>query len=191
LVEAQGIAWEIRPFVVICAGVRYGGLRLDPSYDHQFSHPDLKPVLIWSWDEYQEWLQARGVAPLSTEDLARPQMQLEQAHFTAVLTPEQVSWLVGNRIVVATTGFPEIAGEWRVNGDNLKDYQLYRVLGALDAFNAISAWVGGVLAGPGPNVVEIVDDEVIRDKKGFDGKSFKREKQVGSKRRKNRTQPAI
>lgn len=67
--------------------------------------------------------------------------------------------------------------EWRVNGDDLKDVQFYKVLDAYTVFQELDMWIGGVLASSGRPVVEITDDKVKIAKHGFDSGSFRKPKQ--------------
>jgi hypothetical protein len=199
LVEFGTEHWEMRPFTVIVAGKRYGGVVADPvRVMGTLTLPeDLRPVLLWSYAGYQDWLVSKGREAMSSDVLASQEQQHLASHFERELDQEDIDWLIANKIVVATiVGFQARQWSsdggpcWRINGDNLKDFQFYCVVGADQMFQEIASWVGGVLGGPSPDAVEIKDDIVLRDKKGFDEKSFKKGKLVGSKRRRGRGKQA-
>jgi hypothetical protein len=58
----------------------------------------------------------------------------------------------------------------------LRKYQFYKVFDAYSAYQEISMYVGGVLKAP-VNPVPEVPDEIMRDIKGFDKWSFRKEPQ--------------
>lgn len=198
VIEIGGERWDIRAFTIIVAGKRYGGVACVPvpRWAPGASQPsaDERPVLHWSYDGYQDWYVSKGAAAITTDERASPRQQVFARHFSRELSQDQVQWLIEHKVVVATC----IDGDrgrdysllWRVNGDNLKDFHFYHLIGADQLFQEISQWVGGVLGGPSPETVEIRDDVVLRDKRGFDEKSFKKGKQVGSKRRRVRDRQA-
>lgn len=70
---------------------------------------------------------------------------------------------------------PETAREfsYQVDSFKLKDFQFQRAVEPFTAFQEISMWIGGVLPNPGNRTIDIKDDKVKRDKKGFDEWSFK------------------
>lgn len=68
---------------------------------------------------------------------------------------------------------------------NLKEYEFYRIFDSFRAFQEISMYIGGVLGVGEPNTVEISNDD-MRDKKGFNDKSFKQVSPGKKHRRRNK-----
>lgn len=69
-------------------------------------------------------------------------------------------------------GGPRRVGEFIAN-PTLDELGFASVLDPWTAYQELSMFVGGVLPRQGQQTVEIVDDEVIRDAKGHDDRSFK------------------
>ena len=148
------------------------------------------PDLQFFWDDavFAEWTEAHGVRPLVRDFLLARERVASPPRLGLHDTPRAVfDRLVADRITVLTYVPPEVRrsfpgalptgpDSWRVNGDDLKDVQFYRVMDAYAAFQEISMWVGGVLSSIGNPMVQITDDRVKAAKHGFDETSFRRAK---------------
>ncbi len=90
-----------------------------------------------------------------------------------------LNWLITNKIVIITF-YPQpqfSKNICRINGDNLKDYQFYKVIDPFTLFQEISMWIGGILPHQGRPMVDITDDKIKIVKHGFDKFSFRKEKE--------------
>ena len=67
----------------------------------------------------------------------------------------------------------------------LKDLEFYRIFDSFRAFQEISMYISGVLGVGEPKTVEISNDD-MRDKKGFDDKSFKQTSPGKKRKRRNK-----
>jgi len=175
-----GATFLVRRVTAVVCGKLHRGLDVERSAS--WPHPSQDRAVLWTLESLNEWLARFG---LRAEDGAKEWFEREgrvrlPGYFGAKdLPPKAMDYVVANRIAVMTFvdkpawGANE-ACAWRVNGDDLKDIQFYRVMDAYTLFQEIEMWVGGVLASSGNPMVEIKDDKVKAAKHGFDEWSFRK-----------------
>jgi hypothetical protein len=149
-------------------------------------HETGKPLFFWNEDDLTSWGVENGLTILAPavkwgkyrtwyEDPSGPE---PGDYFkSADASPEVMDFLVREGISVMTWErgtYDDDHTPWRVNGDNLKELEFYRVIDVHNAHQEISMWVGGVLPRPGAARIEISDDRIKAAKHGFDRWSFRR-----------------
>lgn len=169
--------------VVYVAGVRYPGIKVvvtskEIPYEQESSY-------FWSRKSLESYLNGFG-ATTKKEKISKyywrsyyANKHLEE-HFEEFETKNQFQQCVNDRIVIATfESTPKENTEWRVNGDNLKNFQFYKVLDTYKCYQEISMFVGGVL--PEENKMVEINPANKISKHGFDKWSFRKmpEKKIG------------
>lgn len=146
-----------------------------------------KDRYIWSFNEYVKFLEELGLhipkeqkytykgKPDSTNYL-----ETVKSYFTPVAQDGNKDWAITNNVTIAVLQWGDLFDSkkcWFLNPSNLKSIQFYKVMDAFTAFQEISMWVGGVLAGQGNKMVEITDNNMKIRKAGHDPKvSFRKAK---------------
>jgi hypothetical protein len=133
---------------------------------------------FWDAHKLREWLAAQDSRKELKAVVARPWNQktetpLEEFFKVEDSPRELFNYMVANRYAILL----EIAQgrgyknpEYRVNPPDLKKYGFAKALDPYTAYQELSMWVGGVLCGQSPAVVEITDDKTILEGHGFDNK---------------------
>jgi hypothetical protein len=142
-----------------------------------------KSEFYWTKDTLYQWFAEHNIRPeIWSYSSFKGHDQFADATVTKFFEPNDVSkdtlaWLVNNKITILTNK-PTLHGEkqWRINGDDLKDFQFYKVRDPYTLFQEISMWVGGILPGSANPMVQITDDNIKVAKHGFDPKwSFRKQ----------------
>lgn len=137
-------------------------------------HGDNLNQVHWSLESLTKWAQEDGYSVLPTNRYWMIMNRKPEVLAGAHATPSQLqAWMIENHVTVITHDL----GSWRVNGDNLRELQLFKIRDAFQIHQLISQWVGGVLPQKGNPMVEITDDLVKAHKHGFDKFSFRKPKQ--------------
>ena len=131
---------------------------------------------FYSWEGLSRWAESHSysvIRPMYSYRVHRHTVSDSIPHEMHDSSDQLQAWMIQNRVTVIT-----LVDDWphtaRVNGDNLKEFQMFRVMDAFSMFQLISGWVGGVLPrNPNP-MVEITDDKIKSHKHGFDKWSFRK-----------------
>lgn len=131
----------------------------------------------WSLDSLAKWAHNENFSVKPVNKYWYHARDQEVPDLGEQTTPPQLqSWMIQNRATIIT--YEESADPgcdiWRINGDNLRDLQMFKVVDAFSMFQTISEWVGGVLPKNGNPMVEITDDKIKAHKHGFDKHSFRK-----------------
>lgn len=183
--------FRMTPIVVYLAGRRHGGVRVrHVARDDRPGRPD---SFAWSVERLEEFLGGCGRRlgtrrPAGWQYLRErglSQREMAESHFEGRETPEELRWLVENRVAVAVcevpfeTGYTSLSRdvEWSLNRDDLKSVGFAQRVDVMTAWQELSMFLGSTAPGAGRPMVEITDQRVKRDKAGFDEWSFKRMKE--------------
>ena len=180
----KGVTYIFERIIVYFCGKVYHGIRTKTSsYTRDFPTWKEDVTFFWNIDNFKEWLVNTKIPQFKATAENKRDRYIYTTNYK-----EKTTWMIENKIVVAVR-FPEVIGmstnktydwrpdfdsqHWKVNSDNLKSVQFYKVFDAYTAFQEISMWIGGVLALPANPMVEI-DDKIRIEKHGFDKiKSFR------------------
>lgn len=197
----RGVSYWVSIMLVVLAGQLYRGVAIEVQAstfgsqtprDSKFSDGATHLFCFWNAKSIEAWSESHGLAfyargpggAFRNDELFSP------TSFSRDVVPR----LVRDRITIMTYSSvqqrqssailrqfsPDDLNEaWRVNGDDLSEFQFWKAVDAFQTFQMISMWVGGVLPRQGNPAVEIVDDQVKIHKAGFDLKtSFRRPKKM-------------
>ena len=96
-----------------------------------------------------------------------------EEYFTPVEVPEVVRrYMIQNKISIMVERETEWHQEryFELNHTGLKQIGFMKALDPYTAFQELSMWIGGVLGGTSPEIVEIKDDRVLIENHGFDNR---------------------
>ena len=181
------VTLELHTINCYVAGKHYGAIKVKKEFNSGYRE------IFWNYDAFVNWLASVGkevAGPAKKYKWEKDSPEKDaftslQAFFTPMpATPEQLTWLIENRIVTATwyDNFRNYGpnSEWRCNsteqGYALKDIEFARAVDPFTLFQEISMFVGGVLPRNTNPMVEIVDQVVKAEKHGFDKWSFRKHK---------------
>lgn len=136
---------------------------------------DQVTTVHWSLDSLAKWAQELHMTVVPTNRywmIVNNKPEIAAGEVSS--HPQLQEWMAQNHVTVITHEQDKGMNAWRVNGDNLRDLQLFRVVNAYSMFQMISEWVGGVLPRQGNPMVQIQDDQIKAAKHGFDKWSFRR-----------------
>lgn len=164
---------EIEPITIYVVGVKYTGVKLIV----EFKYDSAKEIhFFWSEPHLYSYLNSLG-AYIKLDRYIRMYREsiTIQEHFSQSGTIKELELCISNRIIIATwcKSSGDEKEDWRINGDNLKDFEFYRVLDPFRCYQEIAMYVGGVLPKPGKPMVEISDKSKIT-KHGMDKWSFRK-----------------
>lgn len=179
---------ELLPVSIYVAGVHRGGIKVSEKA------AGTKIDVFWDYAQFEAWAASHG------KTVAGPKKRYKWEKVTAAMdafptlrefmsplsaTPDQLTWLVENRVAIAIWCDHEIrfyhrGSDWHCNsaekGWSLKDFDFPRAVDPYTLFQELSMFVGGVLPrNPNP-MVEITDDRIKVAKHGFDKWSFRKHK---------------
>lgn len=135
---------------------------------------------FWSLDKFKRWVQSKGYDLRDKpywygKDIPTWEI-LDTYHFNRQIPQKELDWLIENRVSVAMCvnrshrDYPT----WEIDTPCLAGVQFAKRLDPYACFQELSMWVGGVLPrNPNP-MVTITDQNIKRDKAGFDEWSFKK-----------------
>jgi hypothetical protein len=170
--------FNVTAITIVVAGKRYGVVRIDNVTDSM----EIKRSWIHNFETFVEWAQTNYFEFSSW----RPSKQKIRNHFEYQASKDEINWLIENRITILTCESDQIWAEdkmfWRVDRDNLKDFQFAKVVDPYTMFQEISMWVSGVLPRDGNPMVTITDDKIKAHKHGFDKWSFRKPPVATSRR---------
>jgi hypothetical protein len=172
---------------VVLGDKQYSGIRIRRSPFMRLTEKE--EICFWDLNSLTAWLTRHGVRAVDRRDDWRHDedqaVPLADYFNVRTLPKRTVDYLVAQKMTLLT-----FMGEghfdwdlrktrvfWRVNGDDLKGMQFYKLLDAYTIFQEIEMWLGGVVAPEGSRIVTITDDRIKRDKHGFDQYSFRKAKQ--------------
>lgn len=133
-------------------------------------HWNLESLVKWAQEDQYQVLPANRYWMLMNH---KPEVQAGSQETPSALQ----AWMIQNHVTVITHDHDQQTYTWRVNGDNLRDLQLYKIQDAHSMYQLIYQWVAGVLPSKGNPMVEITDDLIKAHKHGFDKFSFRKPKQ--------------
>lgn len=178
-----GRTYTYCPFTVFFAGERFAGVRLGVTAKGLAVEiaPQLEEHFFWSKDMFKDHLVQQG-EELRRYDRPRYGVidgNLVDEYFERRSQQSEIDWMIEKRISIAVStnvrgwSYSERNGGWTINCDGLDKIGFQKCLNPFDAFQKLSQWVGGVLAGEGRPMAKITDEKVILAKHGFDKQSFK------------------
>lgn len=182
----QRVTANFSPFVVWFAGKRYGAIELAISgYGlngrHRLDYSSETEV-FWTSEAFREAagkhdLHIRGRGVVQEGGIRQFDLATLPDFFADEGTAEERDWLIENGHAIARQVRSWTIGDrdgWVFDCDGLKEIAFAKVLDPFAAFQELSMYLGGVLARPGPEMVEIRDEKSVVAKKGFDRWSFRK-----------------
>lgn len=182
---------EVYPFAIVFAGSLYHGCMcsLSKGFMNNVTGIFYDPDAVISWlveNDYDiETMDTTALCrDFLTEKRRKKKTPLERLRdnldFIGADKPlhaEVIGCLIENNISILSV---EPKGEERlthitvgINGSNMKEFQLYKVLDAFSAFQKLSEWTGGILSAAENNMIKLSDKELAK-KHGYDKWSFRK-----------------
>lgn len=159
------------PLFIYVAGIKYTGVRLVEDGLKNKEH------YFWKFNDLVNYLATKGAhlkrSRPQYKSRWRDHSQQISDHFSQSGSTGEREICIENGIVVATLLKKENKWQWRVNGDNLKDFEFYRCLDPYKCYQEIAMYVGGVLPRKGAEMATISDKSKIK-KHGMDKWSFRK-----------------
>jgi hypothetical protein len=167
--HVNGIVYYFNRFTVVIGNNIYGGTLI---------HYNNKVIYHYSEKSLEQFLNTLGFSLVNNtinkkynENVGRENISLEN---------RLIKYMIEKKISIITfTDFNGYTFNKRftitVNGDNLREFQLYKILNAYDAHAKLSHWVGNVLLSSN-QMRDIPNDAVKIAKHGFDKYSFRKQK---------------
>lgn len=162
---------SLSPLFVYLAGVLYTGARLSIKLG---DFPE-RTFNFWDYEDLVKNLSARRIYFQVKNEYFFEGKSIKH-HLEESGSKKDMDLCIANGITVGTMERP-FGGRkpyWRINGDNLKEFEFYKVLDPYRCHQEISMYVGGVLPRPGAQMVEIQDQKIKAQKRGFDKWSFRK-----------------
>lgn len=176
--------WEFSfyPFTVAFCGRTYPGIEIQYQKSGYFGDPETK--CFYDYESYTEQLHRFGLE--YTEERRRsyswdknpktsPRCEDEVKEYFAAAGSDHISFFAERRQPIVVCHYVRHETKMAVDiNPVLADYDFYKVFDAYTAFQELDMFISGVMARDG-NPMEEISDEDMRDKKGFDNMSFKKE----------------
>lgn len=172
----------LKPIEVWFAGKRYAGMVVDSIQKHQARGP-MPRLYFWHELKFREWAVQLGYK-FKTENRSWRDDMSDDERLSIFFTNEgnsyQEEWLIENKIAIAMWFDPLYSPwdskkkEWSINCTGLKEIEFAKRLSPTEAYQELSMYLSSTAPGAGRPMVEITDQEVKRDKAGFNEWSFKR-----------------
>ena len=181
------ILLDLLPVSIYVAGTHQGGIKVREQTS------GAKVEVFWDYSKFEKWVASYGKSigtpnrykwQTNTPEMdAFPNLRAFMAPRLA--SPEQLTWLIDNRVVTAIwcnhtleSYYRRKPVMWHCNSSNkawmLTEYDFQKAMDPFSMFQEISMFVSGVLPrNPNP-MVEITDDKVKVAKHGFDKWSFRK-----------------
>lgn len=172
----------VRIFKVIFAGKLYHGARV--KIDIRTNKID---TILWSNDRLDELLDSHELKIFDIKHfLVKPQSnKVPQLGQPEQLQPEQLRWLIVNRVVVASsychTSSYNLSQEafWQINLPTLSGIGFPKVVDPYQAYQQLSQFISNDLATEPDKMVKIADEKIHLIKHGFDKHTFRKLPQKG------------
>jgi hypothetical protein len=152
-----GFCGDIYPFIRVTTSKLSKDIDGQPKWNVEIRH-------FWDADEWRSFLDSKRRFHVFDRENNWPK-RIFQEHKVPVF----VRWELDKTIL----------------NPRLKDFGFASVVNPYDAFQRIAGYISGVL-GASMEAPDITDDDVIRDKKGFDERSFRQEKGMHRKDRRRK-----
>jgi hypothetical protein len=135
------------------------------------------PVYIWDAERLRQWVDSQKrkysfdiIRPWKESWKSKKEIPIE-GYFMTQDSPDSVrEFMITNRYAILLKVEYDRETRMWMNPYNLKKYGFMKALDPFSAFQELSMWVGGVLCGQSPSIVEITDDITILEGHGFDKK---------------------
>ena len=169
--------FSIKSIHVYFCGKKYNGIKVVKQNRNDFSNEE---ICFWKYNDFKEYVNSTGFSINEHKyGWLNSCVPLEE-YFNKTIEKKEVEKLIEKKITIATicTGRNYYNDEkyvWRVDGYDLKEYQFYRVVDPVTAFQEIYMWSDGVLTKNEKNIVVITDDKIKAHKHGFDEWSFRKQ----------------
>jgi hypothetical protein len=179
---------------VILCGKMYSGLRVRfGSYAPYFTNPLHGEFWFWDLASLEAWAGQRDLEIVADGNVGRRWSWTHHHDNVTFVEPTDyfgpkalpkaaLDNIVERRKTIISYApgdydYQQRKHVWRVDQDSLQKIQFFRAVGHNTAFQEISMWIGGVLGAVPKDAIEITDDKVKIQKKGFDLRSsFRRMK---------------
>lgn len=173
--------FRIYACTVLVAGKGYHGIRVKKSMgpNHVLSEEN---HVFWDLESFVRYLNKHDLYPVTDDAGYRHPSDTLENYFSQVRIDDQkvLNFMIDKRISILTVDDSE-RDDWMgkskyivIDGDNLKDFQFSKVMGAYTIMQELSMWVGGILPKEGPQIVYIEDDKVKLKKHAMDKWSFRK-----------------
>jgi hypothetical protein len=134
-------------------------------------------VYIWDAERLRQWVDSQKrkysfdiIRPWKESWKSKKEIPIE-GYFMTQDSPDSVrEFMITNRYAILLKVEYDRETRMWMNPYNLKKYGFMKALDPFSAFQELSMWVGGVLCGQSPSIVEITDDITILEGHGFDKK---------------------
>jgi len=167
--HVNGIIYYFNRFTVVIGNNIYGGTVV---------HYDNKVVYHYSDKSLEHFLNILGFSLVNNAIDKRNNENIGRENIS--LDNRLIKYMIEKKISILTfTDYTGYSFRKRVsitiNGDNLKEFQLYKILNGYDVHSKLSHWVGNVLL-TSYQMRDIPSDETKIAKHGFDKYSFRKQK---------------
>ncbi len=166
-------------FVPVCAIIcakMYRGFKVRGRPDEEV----YEEVYFWNEESFTKWVAEFGIGVVNKPYSWMNSLTLAEYFDHKDLGRSVRDWLIDHKISILTynpTPWIFDKAQWRVNGDDLKEMQFFKVIDPVSLFQNIEMWVGGILPSSGNPMVEITDNNIKVAKHGFDKYSFRKPKE--------------
>lgn len=132
---------------------------------------EINNLHFWDAQKLNEWVNSqKGISiEVKRNWKQRKKIKLEE-YFAVTDSPDVLrDFMIANRYAILLR-IENYYGKSQVlmNPYDLKKYDFQKALDPYTAYQELSMWVGGVLCGQSPSIVEITDDKTILEGHGFD-----------------------
>jgi hypothetical protein len=167
--EAREGRWSSSPILkhirVVFGPKIYHGVEID------MNNIGSVPLYFWDAQKLNEWVSSQKNVSIEVKRdwSQRKKIKLEE-YFAVTDSPAPLrDYMIANRYAILL----KLEYRWKdhkvlMNPHDLKKYWFQKALDPFTAYQELSMWVGGVLCGQSPNIVEITDDKTILEGHGFD-----------------------
>ena len=159
-------------------------------------HIGLETHTFWQKDSLVHWIKSMGYEPNFEHSKNRRSavQTLDEVFSPRDATPNELEWMVDNKVAIAlysqdVSDGNDAIGNWRASdhnghlpwrcnaadpGNTLQEYGVMKAIDAFSAMQELSMYVGGIMGGNNPTMVQITDEKTLVKKHGFDKWSFRK-----------------
>ncbi|QIG71112.1 hypothetical protein EVB94_005 [Rhizobium phage RHph_TM40] len=164
---------------ILLAGKLYRGLKTTKKA--HWTHGSLSDEIeiFWTKDSFTRYMNKHDMYPFQSESFTHPNSTIDMYFLPDNQTQQKtMEFMIEHKMSIMTVD--DSVGEWHdpngyvvIDGDNLKDYCLQKIVGPYTVMQELSMWIGGILPRPEKEIITINDKNKI-SKHGFDKWSFRK-----------------
>jgi hypothetical protein len=169
--------FEAIPIDIYLCGIRYTGIKLTTqdrySYKQEFHY-------FYTKEKFEAFIEDLGYEEKKYRWRVGS-IKNSTDYFNQSGSKNLQDYMIENRITIMTLNrirrqYDNIFN-FRIDGDDLKDFQFFKKMNSFDCYQEIAMWIGGVLPQNPNATVDITDNVIKLHKHGFDKYSFKKMKE--------------